>query len=388
MSESNNTQAFLCRPEECIGCMACYNACMSDAIVLAEDSLKTLLPKIDAAKCVSCRKCSGACPVLNPVEGKTPIAAFAAHTLDGHDVRTCASGGIAAAYYRLIISLGGCAVGVTFDAEGHPCYAVAHSESDLESFKGSKYVFVHPQKIYRQIKAELDNGKPCFFVGTPCHVDALKHYLNRDYDQLITADLICHGTPPYAYLEEHICAVNKKKREVTSFSFRGEHDFSLTLKGEDRVIYQKNAGEDYYFRSFLDGLIHRKICYSCPYAGSARVSDMTIGDFWGAPEGTLNHYAGRISAVLINTGKGMAYWEQLSKHVDREPVPADAIIAGNAQLRKPSEPHPDRSRFEEAVAGGQDFMNAVRATSVFRTVKKARLRSVLLWLPRKIKHLR
>lgn len=33
------------------------------------------------------------------------------------------------------------------------------------------------------------------FTGTPCQVSGLKHYLRKEYSNLLTVDFVCHGVP-------------------------------------------------------------------------------------------------------------------------------------------------------------------------------------------------
>ncbi|MBQ3417903.1 MAG: Coenzyme F420 hydrogenase/dehydrogenase, beta subunit C-terminal domain [Ruminococcus sp.] len=386
MNKPDNKDHYLCAAEKCLGCMACYNACAIGAIGIHEDELLTLLPKIDPEKCISCKRCSKVCPVLNPVYGHKPVEGYAAHICDEHDIKTCSSGGIAAAFYRRIIESGGSVVGAFTHGEQAPSYGVTDNKNDIEKLKGSKYVYVDPGKVFCRIKKDLDSDKLCLFVGTPCHVDALNHFLGKDYKNLITVDLICHGTPPFSYLSDHIRSVNKHRRKIKSYSFRGERDFSFVLNSDDSVVYQKSAGEDCYYLAFLDGLIHRKNCYSCPYANPCRVSDITIGDYWGRPDGILNGYKGKVSAVLINNSKGKDFWNKITDQIEFEITSVDDIIAGNGQLRQPSVPHHERRQFEEAILSGCSFDDAVGKTSISAKVNRNRIRSKVLWIPRTIKH--
>ena len=57
----------------------------------------------------------------------------------------------------------------------------------------------------------LKNNRKVMFSGTPCQVAALKHYLQHDYDNLLTVDIICHGVPSpkvwNLYLDE-LCGIS------------------------------------------------------------------------------------------------------------------------------------------------------------------------------------
>lgn len=45
------------------------------------------------------------------------------------------------------------------------------------------------------VQKDLKEGKEVLFTGTPCEVAGLKKYLRKEYDNLYTLDLICHGVP-------------------------------------------------------------------------------------------------------------------------------------------------------------------------------------------------
>ena len=46
-------------------------------------------------------------------------------------------------------------------------------------------------------------------------------------------------------------------------------------------MYSQRFRKDLYYTAYLQGIIHRENCYKCEYADKRRVSDLTIGDFWG-----------------------------------------------------------------------------------------------------------
>ena len=60
----------------------------------------------------------------------------------------------------------------------------------------------------------------------------------------------------------------------------------------------------------MQGIIHRENCYKCEYADKRRISDLTIGDFWGIDRKSLKvPYKGKISVVLVNSEKGRKFWD-------------------------------------------------------------------------------
>ena len=48
---------------------------------------------------------------------------------------------------------------------------------------------------FSEIKKHLMQETKVCFIGTPCQVYGLKSYLRKEYDNLVTVDLVCHGTP-------------------------------------------------------------------------------------------------------------------------------------------------------------------------------------------------
>lgn len=52
------------KKDECYGCYACYNICMSEggnAILMLADSQGFYYPIIDVSKCIGCKKCLKVC---------------------------------------------------------------------------------------------------------------------------------------------------------------------------------------------------------------------------------------------------------------------------------------------------------------------------------------
>ena len=70
----------------------------------------------------------------------------------------------------------------------------------------------------------MQETKVCF-IGTPCQVYGLKSYLRKEYDNLVTVDLVCHGTPSpklwKKYLDEQ---KDKYHSEIDDIVFRNKLD--------------------------------------------------------------------------------------------------------------------------------------------------------------------
>ncbi len=378
----------LCSNDVCTGCFACFNACKFGAVEIKINETGELYPEINREKCRQCGLCEKVCPVMNDL-GKNPVAqqAVAAYTNDLTDRSLCSSGGFATGLYKKVLSEGGAVFGAGFNDDGMPILKCAESFDEIKEFAGSKYVYAFPDKIYQKVKEKLDEGKKCLFISVPCQVSGLKSFLKNDYANLVTADIICHGTPPYEFLKNHIEQNTSKQNEGHTFSFRGKKDFYLTVYNKGKEIYSKKSNEDYYFQAFLSGLIHRENCYKCPFACNERTGDLTIGDFWGLNKDALNGYKGRTSVVLINTEKGKTEFDNIKDGFTYEIRPVDEALKGNEQLNRPSVPHSDRDSFISCYRQSRSFLTALEKTSIVSQVNKTRSKNRIMFVPRKIKHI-
>lgn len=65
----------------------------------------------------------------------------------------------------------------------------------LGNFKALNMYKVINIRFFCMVQKDLKEGKEVLFTGTPCEVAGLKKYLRKEYDNLYTLDLICHGVP-------------------------------------------------------------------------------------------------------------------------------------------------------------------------------------------------
>ena len=133
-------------------------------------------------------------------------------------------------------------------------------------------------------------------------------------------DLICHGVPSQYLFESHIRHIAGNK-PVTTVKFRSEDGFCLNIISGSQSIYKnyvwKDRYTDVYFTAFLKSYTFRESCYTCPYAKSERVSDITIGDFWGLDKDIIKNYDIKdgVSVILPITPKGNGIIEELNSEI-------------------------------------------------------------------------
>lgn len=375
---------LICDKKECTGCSGCMNICPVNAIKMVPDELGKTIPYVDETKCIHCNKCKKICPNNNPISKNMPISCYAIWTKNEGDKKTCSSGGVATAFSRYVTKEQGVVFGAAILKSMQIEHIAIEEEANIEQLKGSKYVESKIGNSYRFVQNHLKEGRIVLFIGVPCQIQGLNQFLGKEYDNLITVDLICHGTPPYEYFKEYLNYL--KLDSASDVTFRGYYDFCFTCFKGDKIIYQRPAEHDLYFLSFLSNLTQRDNCYDCKYSTIKRVSDITIGDFWGIDKDSLkNKYDGKISVALINTIKGEIFFNKVKELFTFEKRNINEAISGNEQLLHPSSRHKDREIFERNYMR-LGFTKAVMKTKIPYQIHKSRVKDVITKVQNKVRH--
>ncbi len=329
----------------CTGCGVCYLSCNQNAITFKEDELGFFMPVIETEKCVSCGKCRKACPQNNPVSFHYPQRCFAAWSKNKENWIFSASGGIGAEIAEYAFLNDFCVYGCDYDSNGELKHFCAESIDDIKKIRSSKYSRSLNIEAFKEIKQHLKNNKKVLYIGTPCQTSALIRYTNNN-ENLLTVDLVCHGTPPGKYIKEHISHICGLP--IDKLRFRGEFDQKLTIWQDNNIVYQKDKTEDLYFRAFYDNMISYDSCYTCNYAKPERCSDITIADFWGLGQlNSIKRCTNRPSLVLINTEKGNCFFDLLKSRLYFEEREVCEGINGNGRLNKAPSKNDKAIRFQK-----------------------------------------
>lgn len=330
---------MICDKEKCTGCSACFNVCPKQAISMQSDELGNIYPVIDKSKCINCGLCKKICPQLHDIPSIKPQKTYALYSKDVKKRMASTSGAAATIFGENIIANGGIVYGVSnlyFNNEFK--FIRIDNTKDLYKIKGSKYVHAHVGTTFKGVKKDLIAGKIVMFVGTPCQVAGLKSFLMKDYDNLITVDIICHGVPSQQLFFEQLKQYGINYSEIYEVSFRNNERYCLTIYDKNKEkIFSKTSSLIPYFRNFLQGNIFRENCYSCKYAKSERISDITIGDFWGLDNNCKikDDINKGISLVLVNSPKGLKLFENIKSKCVFEERTLEEAVNGNKQLQHP-----------------------------------------------------
>ena len=315
----------------CVGCMACADRCPKSCIHICEDVLGHRYPTVNAALCIDCGVCLKVCPAENPPLLHDAQKVVAAWRTDEKLRTLSSSGGIASALAEEMIIHGGTVYGCAFV----PPFSFRHIRSttkeDLNALRGSKYVQSDTNGIYHQIHDDLKNGREVLFIGTPCQAAAVRNYFH-EHENLFVIDLVCHGVPSQRLLRESL-PKNFMSLRADHVFFRASTKYHFWAQRGISTVFSRPLSRDLYMKGFFTALYFRESCYSCQFARTARVGDLTLGDFWGVDLSEIPaEESNGISLCMINTEAGAELLHRISKNIKQFERPIAEAVAGNRPL--------------------------------------------------------
>jgi len=309
---------------KCCGCEACEFVCEPHALQMETDEEGFSYPILSEEKCTKCNYCTTVCPlesVPNKVDEELQ-GILAVRLNDKEKLMQSQSGGAFTALAEVAFAEVAIVYGVAL-IDREAVYIRCESLEQLPPVKGSKYVQAELRDTYKQIKSDLQKGLTVLFVGTPCYVHGLfswLDFLKVDTSRLCGVDLVCFGVASPLIVKEYLQYLDRHyKVRISEYNYR---DKAFGWKGSYESF--RVNGKLEFRRSLLaklynDRLSIRPSCYFCNYTSFDRVSDITIGDFWGIekihPE--LDDNKG-VSLVMVNTSKGREWFEKIKDNLTIE----------------------------------------------------------------------
>lgn len=352
--------------EKCCGCGACINACPKQAMSFSQNDFGFIRPLIDEKKCIECGKCIQTCPQFNEVEASQPYKIFAAINLDDIVLKNSSSGAIFYALAENVISEGGSVFGATLDDDFKVKHIYVDRLEDLPLLQKSKYVQSYVGNSYKQALERLKDGKKVLFSGTPCQVAAMKSFMKgKDTSKLILVDVVCHGVPSPVFWKSYIDLLSLKIGNLKEYVFgykrkiRNGMNKYVSFVGETGKRYIKNWPQDSYNCFFMESKNYQDVCYSCKYAKSERVSDLTICDYWSWDKYHKDDFpsCSTISGICVNTIIGEEIIGKISNKLILVESSFDNLSAHNGCLLRPTSKPKDRDIFlQEWKSNGYEFV--------------------------------
>lgn len=338
----------------CCGCSACLHICPKTAITMNQDKEGFEYPVINRNKCINCGLCETVCPIKNAESKSDNVKKCYVSYAKNEEIRLkSSSGGLFTIFAEKILECKGVVIGAAFDSEWEVHHICITDIGELEKIRGSKYVQSRIENTYKETKTFLEEGRKVLFTGTECQISGLKKYLKKDYENLLTIDVLCHGVPSpklwEKYKEFH---ASKEKAQIRGTSFRQKDDgwknFSVKIMFDNKTEYKEIFQKDAFMRLFLSEICLRPSCYDCKFKSLERDSDITIGDCWEIekymPE--MDDDKGT-SVVMIHSDKGMILWNSIKQHLNYKEAERDKALSPNADSRKSVVPHINRKKCSE-----------------------------------------
>lgn len=282
----------LIEKKDCTGCSACANICPKTAISMSPDEEGFINPIIDYDKCIECKACERVCPGLKPVynEDANLKVYLAQNRNDEIRYESTSGGAFTAIASHIITHRKGFVFGASMDENFDVSHMSVDNISDLSKFRNSKYVQSKIADSYVKVRELLQQGKYVCFSGTPCQINGLYKFLGRDYDNLITVDVVCKSVPSPLIFEKYIQFKKRRESKISDVVFRDKkrgflyctmaHYKSEQNKASGKASYRRGSESDEWLRLFLSGKICRKSCMNCQYQTKERMADFTLGDIW------------------------------------------------------------------------------------------------------------
>ena len=295
--------------KDCCGCSACEQICGTNAIIMQADKEMFLYPIVNETKCVDCGLCIKVCPVINPCTTDAPyLKTYAGYSSDERIIQYTTSGGFVTTLSHWVIDKGGIVYGVCFNKDfSHTYYSVARHHEQLRAFASSKYIQTDKQNIFQNIKSDLIKGESILFVGCPCDVAALKRFLRKEYDHLLTCELVCMGvTSPKIAIDYKAWTEKKNHSKLVGLNMRSKAKGWFVPHLEERFENGKTKNSTLFgtYLGYGFQVFNRPSCFCCQYRDTRGVGDIRVGDFWGIKDTDEFWNPKGVSSIFVRTVKG------------------------------------------------------------------------------------
>lgn len=375
-------------PSQCCGCSACVQKCPKKAICMKFDAEGFMYPQIDDNLCIDCGACVKVCHLTqeninfnNLIE---PLSYCAYNTNDAI-LKDSSSGGVFWLLVEHVIGKQGVVYGAV--ADGFNVYhkrGVTLDECTL--FRKSKYLQSDTKNTYIEAKRDLQEGKIVLYSGTPCQIAGLYSFLSKQYDNLLTCEVVCHGVPSLTAFNKWLEDLTKEHNGIKPVSMvwrdktNGWGPNHVTYKFEDGSIYSAPSQQSLYQKGFLDNLYLRPSCYECHYARLPRIADITLADCWGYSGKLVEPNKNKgLSMVIVSTVKGKEALKSISNNLVIEHISLDYIKQLSRHVWLHPEYNPKRPLFFKYLST-HSFSKSAR-----KFLYQSRIKTLLLRIKNKIK---
>jgi acetyltransferase-like isoleucine patch superfamily enzyme/coenzyme F420-reducing hydrogenase beta subunit len=361
---------------QCCGCNACGDVCSHDAIIFKTDIEGFWYPEVTTEKCTDCGLCEKVCPIINIKDLKKndldQSICYAAEHKNLEVVFDSTSGGLFSALADIMYKEKGYVGGAIFNSDFSIKHFISNDKKDLPALRSSKYAQSNLSGFYTEVKELLKKGEKVLVCGCPCQMAALRAFLRKDYENLIIADFICRGINSPKVLRKYLDSFEERYGSPVIYSKAKSKEYgwrNLTHKVilADGQTYYETKDESYFTIGYLRTNAYcRPSCYDCQFKGYPRIADITLADYWGIEkiDKSMEKDLGT-SLVMLNSRKGLAYFESVKSRINCFQTPFSSILEGNKSLTTPlGHPKVNRNAFFDDL----DKMSFTEVSSKYFTL--------------------
>ena len=244
-----------------------------------------------------------------------------------------------------------------------------NNSKDLHRLRHSKYVQSDASDSYAEVKDLLEKGTAVLYSACPCQIAGLNSYLDKDYPNLITIDILCGNVPSIKMFHKYLSEFTDI-RDIKDIVFRDgslgndPHNHRIEYKDGRSELKSKWTGDPYQKAYHTPNLMANEVCRCCSFAKIPRQGDITIGDFWGIKKIDPSWDDGRgTSVVLVNSSKGESFLKDLVEKVERiEEIPIEKTLSTPNRFNSDGHygPYEQRKFFTERLKSpDSEFSDAV-----------------------------
>lgn len=319
---------------KCSGCSACYSVCPKNCISMIEDEEGFLYPTVNKDDCIECGLCEKVCPLEEHNNKKNGVVSSCIiQNKDKEVLLQSTSGGSFTPIAEYVLRQNGVVFGVEMTSDD---FIIRHTKvekkEELLKFRSSKYVQSSVGDTFKDAKNELENGRMVCFSGTPCQIQGFKNFLKKDYENLITVDVVCRGVPSPGMWRDYVEKLHQLDK-VQEVVFRdkglGYQYSTMKVKYANGAVKRNGIESDQWLRMFFSGLSLRPSCPTCNFRTTDRCSDFTIWDCFNVSDltNTLDETKGA-TRMLIHTQKGMQIFDKIKCSFNFVEAPTNVVAKG------------------------------------------------------------
>lgn len=357
----------------CCGCTACESICPKKCISMISDSEGFVYPIVESKDCIHCDLCESVCPVINSKKLKHSNNiknTYVGYSKNENIRMESSSGGIFSLVAEYVLDQNGIVFGAAYDEQFIVKHIGIDNKNDLYKLRGSKYLQSNLSGIYNCIQKELKAERLVLFTGTACQISGLKSYLKKEYSNLITIDILCHGVPSPGVWRRYINEKEQENGKIVAINLRsknnGWYNYATRFEFSSGKVLECSHFDDLYMRLFLADICLRPSCHDCHFKNMDRQSDITIGDSWGIdrllPQFTDDKGT---SVIVIHSLQGQKIFKEIISQIVCVSVDLDTVLPREENSRKSVEAHINRKKFFV------DYMNGAPINQLQRHLNKS-----------------